>query len=148
MRRIHSAVEHVGALQLAVARVADGVDARDDEARVDEARRIFNQPEVVEASEVRLEWKPPDAAGLRAFLVDRHSFNEARVAKALERLSKVRASGTQTRLDSFFVTKEPRALPDSAKFDPFAKKKPAAGKAAGKRPTGAAAGGKGKQPKK
>ena len=84
-----------------------------------------------------LRWGAPDCTALRTFLVERHSFNEARVAKMIERLQKLSASGQQTRLDSFFVSKGAKPVAQEAKFDPFAKKKGGAsgsGAKGGKRP--------------
>ena len=60
------------------------------------------------------------------------------LGRYVERLKATRASGTQTRLDAFFRAGAPKAVPDSAKFDPFKRKQPAAGsgKRAGKQPAG------------
>mmetsp|Transcript_70272 Transcript_70272/g.192868 ORF Transcript_70272/g.192868 Transcript_70272/m.192868 type:complete len:401 (-) Transcript_70272:239-1441(-) len=138
---------HGGSLEAAVAALDAAKRPAPESWRVDDARAIFRAPEVVDAAALPLQWRAADTAGLKAFLVGRHSFNESRVQKAIDRLSKLRAAGTQSRLDSFFAAKEPKAVPESAKFDPFKKKTPAS-KAAGKRPAGASSGGKGKQQRK
>jgi len=93
-----------------------------DEWRIDEARALFRQPEVVNTEEMRLTWGAPDYDGLLAFLVGKHSFNEARVAKVIERLKALNRSGTQMRLDSFFKVKEAKEVKSEDKFDPFSKK--------------------------
>lgn len=110
-----------------------------DEWPIDAARALFRQPETIDTTSVELAWRAPDVAGLRAFLVDRHSFNEGRVARYIERLQASRASGSQTRLDSFFRASAPKAVPDGAKFDPFKRKASGVGGDAS-----AAAGAKGK----
>ena len=55
------------------------------------------------------------------------------MSKTLQRLGKLRATGKQSRLDTFF-SKLPGAgpKPSEEKYDPFARKGEAAGKAAGK----------------
>ena len=105
------------------------------------ARAIFQSPEVLDSSATSLAWTTPDYAGLTAFLVGTHSFNEQRVSKYIERLKATRASGTQTRLDAFFRQGPSKGVPDTAKFDAFARK-PKAGGAAG----GAGSKRAGKQP--
>lgn len=116
--------------------------------QVGAARALFMQPEVVEAASVELRWRAPDVPGLRAFLVQRHSFNEARVDKVIERLNKCSTSGKQTRLESFFASKGPRPVAAESKFDPFAKKASSSGTAkGGKRPAAAGGGSKAKKKK-
>ena len=119
-----------GSLEAAVATLESSRLPPPDEWRVAEARQFFASPEVLEPSSVELSCSAPDYAGLRAFLIDRHSFNEARVDRMLERLRACRSSGQQTRLDFFFRKQETRPMPESAKFDPFAKKKAKSGAAA------------------
>jgi len=87
-----------------------------------DARRLFLSPDVADASSLQLSWSAPDSAGLKSFLVERHSFNETRVARSLERLSACRRAGSQSRLDSFFVSRAPKAISSADKFDPFKKK--------------------------
>jgi len=89
---------------------------------VAEARALFQVPDVVDTHSASLRWEPPNYDGLVTFLVGRHSFNESRVAKVVERLKALRHSGTQMRLDAFFKVKEGKEVPASAKFDPYAKK--------------------------
>ena len=124
-----------------------------DEWPVAEARQLFASPQVVDVSTTTLSWGPPDVAGLTAFLVGKHSFNEARVQKYCERLKACRASGSQMRLDAFFKSSGPKAVPDAAKFDPFAKKSKSGGaggaSSGGKRPvSGGGKAGAGKKARK
>jgi len=125
-----------------------------DEWRLAEARQLFKSPEVVDTSTVQLSWGSPDYEALTEFLVTKHSFNEARVARVVERLKACRHSGQQMRLDAFFQVTQAKQLKDEDKFDPWKKKaggggssssssKPVASssKVSGKRPVGAGSGG-------
>lgn len=107
-------------------KVAAALDAAkrppEESWRVAEARALFEAPEVVDCEGLKLEWRPADAAALRSFLVERHSFNEARVKKAIERLESIASGGKQTRLEAFFKAKAPKPVAQGARFDPFAKK--------------------------
>jgi len=116
-----------GSLERAISALEEARRPAPDEWPIDAARALFTQPETVDAASVELTWRAPDVAGLRAFLVDKHSFNEGRVARYIERLQACRASGSQTRLDSFFRASAPKAVPDAAKFDPFKRKASGAG---------------------
>ena len=115
-----------------------------DQWRIDEVRLSFKQPEVVDPAAVTLSWGMPDYAGLATFLVGRHSFNEARVAKVVERLKALSRSGQQMRIDSFFKAREAKTMPSSAIFDAFAKKSKA--NASGSSSSGGGAAGKRKAP--
>ena len=129
-----------GSIEKAIASLDEGKRPTEEEMPYEEARHIFANPEVVDAPNVTLVWGTPDFNGLTKFLVERHSFNEQRVQKYCDRLKACRASGTQMRLDSFFKVGQPKAVPDGAKFDPFAKKSAGASgsgsKRAGKQPVG------------
>jgi len=141
-----------GSLEAAVAALdaAKRPDLSDGSWPVAEVRGLFAEPEVVDAAQASLRWSSPDFAGLTAFLVGKHSFNEQRVAKYVERLKAVRAAGTQSRLDGFFKLSPGKGVPVAEKYDPFKKKEKKASAAAasssasGKRaaPPKAAAGGK------
>ncbi|KAH7915482.1 PIN domain-like protein [Hygrophoropsis aurantiaca] len=71
----------------------------------EEAKKIFQKPDVVPADEVELEWKDPDVDGLVQFLVTEKGFNEERVRKGAEKLQKFLNSKQQGRLDGFFSVK-------------------------------------------
>ena len=111
-----------GTIEAAIASLDEAKRPAADEWPIEGARALFKQPEVVDAASIALEWKTPDYDGLRAFLVQQHSFNEARVAKYVERLKACRASGTQMRLDSFFKMGAPKKVGAEQKFDPFKRK--------------------------
>eukprot|EP00919_Chromeraceae_sp_WS-2016_P058972 GHVR01140155.1.p1 GENE.GHVR01140155.1~~GHVR01140155.1.p1 ORF type:complete len:358 (+),score=89.99 GHVR01140155.1:57-1130(+) len=63
---------------------------------------LFTDPPVAESSESDLVCGDFDAEGLRAFLVDKHSFNPKRVETITEKLKKAKQKSSQTRLDKFF----------------------------------------------
>eukprot|EP00919_Chromeraceae_sp_WS-2016_P058968 GHVR01140151.1.p1 GENE.GHVR01140151.1~~GHVR01140151.1.p1 ORF type:complete len:394 (+),score=101.13 GHVR01140151.1:57-1238(+) len=63
---------------------------------------LFTDPPVAESSESDLVCGDFDAEGLRAFLVDKHSFNPKRVETITEKLKKAKQKSSQTRLDNFF----------------------------------------------
>ncbi|XP_054841921.1 probable flap endonuclease 1 homolog [Eublepharis macularius] len=52
---------------------------------LEEARRLFLQPEVAEPSQLVLEWREPDEAGLVQFLAREKHMNEGRVCRRMER---------------------------------------------------------------
>ena len=130
-----------GSIEAALASLDEARRPAAEEMPHAEARAVFEAPDVLDAAATSLEWATPDYAGLSSFLVQTHSFNEQRVAKYIERLKATRASGTQTRLDAFFRQGPSKGVPDTAKFDAFARK-PKAGGAAG----GAGSKRAGKQP--
>ncbi|KXN83368.1 Flap endonuclease 1 [Leucoagaricus sp. SymC.cos] len=71
----------------------------------EEAKKLFEQPDVVPADQVELEWKNPDVDGLVQFLVTEKGFNEERVRKGAEKLQKFLNTKQQGRLDGFFAVK-------------------------------------------
>ncbi|KAG8214438.1 PIN domain-like protein [Butyriboletus roseoflavus] len=75
-----------------------------------EAKKLFEKPDVLPASEMELEWKDPDVEGLVQFLVVEKGFNEDRVRKGAEKLQKFLSAKQQKRLDGFFTVqpKEPK----------------------------------------
>lgn len=79
-----------------------------DEWPWEEAKRVFEKPDVTPADEIELEWKHPDVDGLVEFLVRQKGFNEERVRKGAEKLSKFLNAKQQGRLDGFF-TVQPKA---------------------------------------
>ncbi|KIJ64653.1 hypothetical protein HYDPIDRAFT_175575 [Hydnomerulius pinastri MD-312] len=76
----------------------------------EEAKKLFEKPDVLPASELELEWKDPDVDGLVQFLVVEKGFNEERVRKGAEKLQKFLNSKQQGRLDGFF-TVQPKTSP-------------------------------------
>ncbi|KAG1763626.1 PIN domain-like protein [Suillus occidentalis] len=82
----------------------------------EEAKKLFEKPDVVPASEVELEWKDPDIDGLVQFLVTEKGFNEERVRKGAEKLQKFLNAKQQGRLDGFFSV-QPKTSPKKSKVD-------------------------------
>lgn len=68
----------------------------------DEARQLFMNPEVTNASEISLKWKEPDVDGLIEFMVKQKGFSEDRIRSGAEKLKKGLKGGVQGRLDGFF----------------------------------------------
>ncbi|AOA60673.1 5' flap endonuclease [Komagataella phaffii CBS 7435] len=71
-----------------------------------EARELFLHPEVIPASECELEWKEPDEEALVDYMVRQHGFSEQRIRDGASKLRKSLKTGTQGRLDKFFVVKK------------------------------------------
>jgi len=120
-----------GSLEKAIASLDASKRPDAEDWPIEATRALFTHPEVVDVESVQLSWGSADAAGLRAFLVGKHSFNEARVNKYIERLQACRASGSQTRLDAFFRVGGPKVVPAGDKFDPFKRKDKGASAAGG-----------------
>ncbi|KJA17991.1 hypothetical protein HYPSUDRAFT_169773 [Hypholoma sublateritium FD-334 SS-4] len=90
----------------------------------EEAKQIFEHPDVLPADQVELEWKNPDVEGLVDFLVKEKGFNEDRVRKGAEKLQKFLNSKQQGRLDGFFTVKpKEKAAPAKGKADAKGKKR-------------------------
>ena len=72
-----------------------------------EARRLFNDHEVLPDSEIDLKWKDCQPIPLKAFLIDEMGFNPDRVSSSIEKLQKAfkATSKPQSRMDSFFAVK-------------------------------------------
>ncbi|THH29118.1 hypothetical protein EUX98_g5065 [Antrodiella citrinella] len=77
----------------------------------EEAKKFFLKPDVTPADELEIEWKNPDVDGLVQFLVTEKGFNEERVRKGAEKLSKFLNAKQQGRLDGFFTVKPKAASP-------------------------------------
>ncbi|KAI6139303.1 PIN domain-like protein [Pisolithus tinctorius] len=75
----------------------------------EEAKKLFESPDVIPASEVELEWKIQTSRVLVQFLVTEKGFNEDRVRKGAEKLQKCLSSKQQGRLDGFFTVKPKEA---------------------------------------
>ena len=81
----------------------------------DEARQLFMNPEVTNASEINLKWKEPDVDGLIEFMVKQKGFSEDRIRSGAEKLKKGLKGGVQGRLDGFFKVVK---TDDKRKADP------------------------------
>ncbi|KZV66860.1 PIN domain-like protein [Peniophora sp. CONT] len=76
------------------------------------AKKLFENPDVLPADEVELDWQAPDVDGLVDFLVREKGFSEERVRKGAEKLSKHLNAKQQGRLDGFFsVAAKPKEAP-------------------------------------
>lgn len=82
-----------------------------------EARRLFTDPEVDDASNIELKFQDPDEAGLVEFLCGEKSFAEERVRGGVKKILAAKNKSKQGRLDSFF-----KVLPSAAP-SPSAKRK-------------------------
>ncbi|CAL1544173.1 unnamed protein product [Lymnaea stagnalis] len=67
-----------------------------------EARKLFQEPEVLDPAEIELKWNDPDEEGLVEFMVNQKNFNEERIRNGAKKLLKSRQGTTQGRVDSFF----------------------------------------------
>ncbi|KAF7330492.1 Flap endonuclease 1 [Mycena venus] len=90
----------------------------------EEAKKVFEKPDVTPADEIELEWNNPDVDGLVQFLVTEKGFNEERVRKGAEKLTKFLNSKQQGRLDGFFTVK-PKEKKSPTKADAKGKGKDA-----------------------
>jgi len=84
-----------GALQPALAEL--GVDIESKE----EVRDIFLHPKVIE--DVEIQFRDPDAEGVRRMLCDEHDFSRDRIDAALEKFGSARSEEKQRSLDSWFA---------------------------------------------
>ncbi|KOC65019.1 Flap endonuclease 1 [Habropoda laboriosa] len=73
-----------------------------------QARLLFEEPEVMDPENIELKWSEPDEDGLVKFLCGDKQFNEERVRNGAKKLHKARNTSTQGRLDTFF-----KVLPNS-----------------------------------
>jgi len=71
----------------------------------EEAKKLFENPDVTPADQIDLEWKEPDVEGLVDFLVREKGFMEDRVRKSCEKLTKAVNAKQQGRIDGFFAVK-------------------------------------------
>jgi len=67
-----------------------------------EARRLFKEPEVVDAENLELKWSEPNEDALVEFMCKEKNFSEDRIRSSSKRLAKARGGQTQMRMDSFF----------------------------------------------
>lgn len=96
----------------------------------EEAKKLFESPDVLPADQVELEWKTPDVDGLVEFLVKQKGFNEDRVRKGAEKLQKFFQSKQQGRLDGFFTAKPKEPIASASKGKDKKDQKGTKGKAA------------------
>ncbi|KAH9936186.1 PIN domain-like protein [Fomitopsis serialis] len=87
----------------------------------EQAKKFFEHPDVTPAKDLEVEWKSPDVEGLVQFLVNEKGFNEDRVRKGAEKLSKFLNAKQQGRLDGFFTAK-PKTSPKKGKDEEKGKK--------------------------
>ncbi|XP_035730264.1 flap endonuclease 1-like isoform X2 [Vespa mandarinia] len=67
-----------------------------------QARLLFQNPDVASTDDIELKWSEPDEDGLVKFLCGDKQFNEDRVRSGAKKLFKARNTTTQGRLDSYF----------------------------------------------
>lgn len=66
------------------------------------ARNLFKNPNIMDCSEMKLQWKEPNENAVFAFLVGEKAFSRDRVVSGLKRLKLSKKKSSQRRLDSFF----------------------------------------------
>ena len=76
-----------------------------------EARKIFENPDVQKGKDLDLKWETPDVEGMVKFLCQDKGFSEDRVRKGCEKLQKSLSQKQQGRLDGFFTVKREGAAP-------------------------------------
>lgn len=93
-----------------------------------EAAALFKNPDVTDATDMKVTWTSPDEDGLLQFLCEEKGFSRERVLGGIERLKKSKGKAQQQRLDGFFtiLPKSKEALDKKRKAD--AKKAPPAKK--------------------
>ncbi len=84
-----------GALEPALAELAVDIESKE------EVRGIFLRPKVVE--DLRIDFRDPDAEGVRRMLCDEHDFSRDRIDAALEKFGSARSEQKQRSLDSWFA---------------------------------------------
>ena len=68
-----------------------------------EARKIFETPDVQKGKDLDLKWEAPDVEAMVKFLCQDKGFSEDRVRKGCEKLQKSLSQKQQGRLDGFFT---------------------------------------------
>lgn len=66
-----------------------------------QARKLFHNHEVIDASQIELKWLPPQEEELRKFLVERMGFNPERVENGIKKLVEAQGKKSQQRLDKY-----------------------------------------------
>ncbi|KAG8874838.1 Elongation of fatty acids protein 2 [Tulasnella sp. 331] len=101
-----------------------------------EAKELFMKPDVTPANDLELIWEAPNVDGLVEFLVKEKGFNEDRVRRGADKLTKMQSAKQQGRLDGFFTTK-PKEKSSPVKAPPKGASKSAGSKRkAGDKDTG------------
>jgi flap endonuclease-1 len=70
-----------------------------------EARKIFENPDVLDPTKIDLKWNAPNEEELVQFLVQEKGFNEERVRNNVKKINSTRGKSSQGRLDAFFTVK-------------------------------------------
>ncbi|KAK9695824.1 XPG I-region [Popillia japonica] len=99
------------------------------------ARKLFEDPEIMDPEKIELKWNDPDEDGLVKFLCGDKQFNEERIRNGAKKLMKARGTSTQGRLDGFFTvlsTNTPKRKVDDKKNTPNKKAKVGGGRGRGK----------------
>ncbi|GAA5916497.1 hypothetical protein JCM6882_001741 [Rhodosporidiobolus microsporus] len=88
-----------------LAHLSKGKNPPPEDWPYEEARKLFQTPEVKPAKDITLDWKAPDVEGLVDFLVREKGFSEDRVRKGADKLKARLSAKQQGRLDGFFTVK-------------------------------------------
>lgn len=85
------------------------------------ARELFKNPNVIDPETVELVWSTPDEEAIVTFMVTEKGFNEDRIRKSVQKLTKLKTVSTQGRLDGFFkvLPKDPEAVAKKRKVYNF-----------------------------
>jgi flap endonuclease-1 len=75
------------------------------EENLNEIRKLFTNPDVLDSSQVVFKFEKPDVEGLKLYLIGEFNFNEERVLKSIDRLKKALNISSQRSIESFFVKK-------------------------------------------
>lgn len=68
-----------------------------------QARLMFTKADVMDCSDIQLQWNPPQEAELKELLVGKYGFASERVDNAIKKLKKAKLTHSQQRLESFFT---------------------------------------------
>ncbi len=93
-KRALNLIKKHGSLEPALAELQVDIEAKD------EVRRIFLEPRV--ETGVRVEFRPPDPAGVRAMLCDEFAFSRDRIDQALAKFAMASSQQKQKSLDTWF----------------------------------------------
>ncbi|ORX47488.1 flap endonuclease 1 [Hesseltinella vesiculosa] len=128
--RAYSMIKDHGSIEEALPHLPEKIRAGvPDNWKFDEARGLFKTPDVSPGENFDLKWEAPDVEAVVQFLVREKGFNEDRVRKACEKLTKNVNKATQSRMMDFF-----KVTPvDETKAKATAAKKREAAKAAAKK---------------
>lgn len=68
----------------------------------EQARSLFQKPDVTDPEELELKWQEPDTDALVKFMCEKNGFSDERIRNGAKKLMKARQGSTQGRLDNFF----------------------------------------------